>query len=75
MLKKIILLGSGKLGKELVIALKRLGQTIIIFGKPVTRVHRRMGVALAHDDLQKGSMEELRKRAKKIADCVEIVTG
>ena len=27
--KKILLLGSGELGKELVIALKRLGQTVI----------------------------------------------
>ena len=27
--KKIVLLGSGELGKELVIALKRLGQTVI----------------------------------------------
>jgi phosphoribosylglycinamide formyltransferase 2 len=29
MQKKILLLGSGELGKELVIALKRLGQTVI----------------------------------------------
>jgi len=29
MKKKILLLGSGELGKELVIALKRLGQTVI----------------------------------------------
>ena len=27
--KKILLIGSGELGKELVIALKRLGQTVI----------------------------------------------
>lgn len=27
--KKILLLGSGELGKELVIALKRMGQTVI----------------------------------------------
>ncbi len=46
-----------------------------IFGKPFTRVHRRMGVALAHDDLKTGSIEELRKRAKEIADCVTVVTG
>ncbi|MDO8468268.1 MAG: formate-dependent phosphoribosylglycinamide formyltransferase [Candidatus Peribacter sp.] len=45
-----------------------------IFGKPFTRVHRRMGVALAHDDLKTGSIEELRKRAKEIADCVTVVT-
>ncbi|MFH0851380.1 MAG: formate-dependent phosphoribosylglycinamide formyltransferase [Candidatus Peregrinibacteria bacterium] len=45
-----------------------------IFGKPFTRVHRRMGVALAHDDLKTGSIEELRKRAKEIADCVSVVT-
>lgn len=56
-------------------ALEIAGSDLRIFGKPVTRMHRRMGVALAHDDLQKGSIEELRKRAKKIADCVEIVTG
>ena len=29
MLKKIMLLGSGELGKEFVIAAKRLGQTVI----------------------------------------------
>lgn len=51
------------------------GSDVRIFGKPFTRVHRRMGVALAHDSLQMGSIEELRKRAKQIADCVSVVTG
>jgi len=50
------------------------GSDIRIFGKPFTRVHRRMGVALAHDDPATGSIEELRKRAKEIADCVSVVT-
>ena len=56
-------------------ALKIPGSDVRIFGKPVTRVHRRMGVALAHDDLKSGSIDQLRKRAKQIADCVTVVTG
>jgi len=50
------------------------GSEIRIFGKPVTRVHRRMGVALAQSDRTTGSIDELRKRAKQIADCVSIIT-
>lgn len=42
-----------------------------IFGKPVTRKYRRMGVALAYDAA--GSSEsELRARAKKVADCIKV---
>jgi len=41
MQKKIMLLGSGELGKEFVIAAKRLGQTVIAVdsyaGAPATR--------------------------------------
>lgn len=42
-----------------------------IFGKPVTKVHRRMGVALTWGD-KDSDMIELRRRAKEIADCVRI---
>lgn len=42
-----------------------------IFGKPVTRKYRRMGVALAYD--KEGTPEkELRARAKKVADCIKV---
>ncbi len=43
-----------------------------IFGKPNTRPYRRMGIALAYDELN-SDMEELRKRAKLVADCIEVV--
>src|SRR3989338_810123 len=42
-----------------------------IFGKPVTRVHRRMGVALAYDKPD-ADVSQLRKKAKEIADCVMV---
>ena len=42
-----------------------------IFGKPVTRVHRRMGVALAYDKPD-ADVSQLRKKAKEIADCVRV---
>ncbi|MBI5155802.1 ATP-grasp domain-containing protein, partial [Candidatus Peregrinibacteria bacterium] len=60
------------IGMEKALAIRR--SDVRIFGKPFTRVHRRMGVALAHDDPATGSIEELRKRAKQIADCVTVVT-
>jgi phosphoribosylglycinamide formyltransferase 2 len=42
-----------------------------IFGKPVTRVHRRMGVVVVWDKL--GTPEkQLREKAKKIADMVRV---
>lgn len=59
-------------GMEKALAIR--GSDVRIFGKPATRVHRRMGVALAHDDRKTGSIEELRERAKEIADCVSVVT-
>ena len=43
-----------------------------IFGKPFTRKHRRMGVALAYD-LVGTDMNDLRKKAKEIADLVQVV--
>ncbi|MBP9773940.1 MAG: formate-dependent phosphoribosylglycinamide formyltransferase [Candidatus Peribacteraceae bacterium] len=47
---------------------------IRIFGKPSTRVHRRMGVAVAYDNPQTGNIDQLRKKAKEIADMITIVT-
>ncbi len=44
---------------------------IKIFGKPSTRKYRRMGVALAYDEVDT-NMTNLRKKAKQIADCVTI---
>ena len=44
---------------------------IKIFGKPFTRNYRRMGVALAYDDVTT-SVEELRMRAKEIAGCIKV---
>lgn len=44
---------------------------IKIFGKPNTRIYRRMGVALAYD--KTGTpIDELRKRAKEIADKIKV---
>lgn len=42
-----------------------------IFGKPNTRMYRRMGVALAYDEVGTNT-DELRKRAKEIADCIKV---
>lgn len=42
-----------------------------IFGKPNTRMYRRMGVALAYDNIGTPT-DELRKRAKEIADKIKI---
>lgn len=44
---------------------------IKIFGKPFTRKYRRMGVALAYDDVTT-SVEELRMRAKEVAGCIKV---
>jgi phosphoribosylglycinamide formyltransferase 2 len=44
-----------------------------IFGKPSTRMYRRMGVALAYDSVGT-STDDLRKRAKDAADCVKVQT-
>lgn len=42
-----------------------------IFGKPTTRVYRRMGVALAYGKTGTNT-DELRKHAKETADCVRV---
>lgn len=42
-----------------------------IFGKPTTRPYRRMGITIAYDDLNT-DVNELRKRAKELADIVSI---
>lgn len=42
-----------------------------IFGKPVTRKYRRMGVALAYDSIGT-STDNLRRKVKEIADCIII---
>ena len=42
-----------------------------IFGKPFTRVHRRMGVVLVYDKIGT-DINSLRKKAKEIADMVKV---
>lgn len=42
-----------------------------IFGKPNTRIYRRMGVAIAYDKIGTPT-EELRKRAREIADKIKV---
>ncbi len=42
-----------------------------IFGKPTTRPYRRMGVGLAYGDLN-ADLDELRKKAKQVADCIKV---
>jgi len=42
-----------------------------IFGKPSTRKYRRMGVGLAYEEVG-GSTDNVRKVAKKVADCIEM---
>lgn len=44
---------------------------IRIFGKPVTRKYRRMGIAFTYDEIG-SNIEDLRKKAKEIADCIEV---
>lgn len=44
---------------------------IRIFGKPTTRVNRRMGVVVCNDDLD-GDLEALRGKAKRLASYVEV---
>lgn len=44
---------------------------IRIFGKPVTREYRRMGIAFTYDEIG-SNIDDLRKKAKAIADCVQV---
>ncbi len=54
-------------------ALQQPNTDVRIFGKPTTRPYRRMGVALAYDNVG-ADMDALRAKAKGVADCVEIVS-
>ena len=51
--------------------LKAPNSDIKIFGKPFTRKYRRMGVALVYGDVG-ADVDELRKKAKEIADKVKV---
>ena len=53
-------------------ALEQSNTDVRIFGKPTTRPYRRMGVALAYDDVG-AEMDGLRAKAKEAAECVKIV--
>ncbi|MDX1650964.1 MAG: formate-dependent phosphoribosylglycinamide formyltransferase [Brumimicrobium sp.] len=44
---------------------------IRIFGKPVTRKHRRMGIAFTYDEIG-SNIAELRKKATKIASLIKV---
>jgi phosphoribosylglycinamide formyltransferase 2 len=52
-------------------ALEQVNTEVRIFGKPSTRLYRRMGVALAYGEVDT-DMNELRKKAKAAADCIII---
>jgi len=53
-------------------ALEQSNTDVRIFGKPTTTPYRRMGVALAYDDVG-AEMDGLRAKAKEAAECVKIV--
>lgn len=52
-------------------ALSFTNSDIRIFGKPITRTYRRMGVALTWDK-EDSDIHALRSKAKEIADCITI---
>src|SRR6187431_1255846 len=52
-------------------ALEEPNTDVRIFGKPTIRPYRRMGVALAHDDLN-ADINALRQKAKETADKISI---
>ena len=53
-------------------ALEFTNSDIRLFGKPITRKYRRMGVALTWDTTD-ADINELRSKAKNIADCITIL--
>jgi phosphoribosylglycinamide formyltransferase 2 len=55
-------------------ALMEAKTDIRIFGKPVTRKYRRMGVVVTYDRVG-SNMNELRKKAQTVADKVKIITS
>ena len=52
-------------------ALEIENSDIRIFGKPITRKYRRMGIALTWD-VKDADIKALRAKAKEIADCITI---
>jgi phosphoribosylglycinamide formyltransferase 2 len=52
-------------------ALEIENSDVRIFGKPITRKFRRMGIALTWD-AKNADIKSLREKAKKIADCITI---
>jgi phosphoribosylglycinamide formyltransferase 2 len=54
-------------------ALKEPKTDIRIFGKPVTREYRRMGVALAYDNAET-DIDLLKEKAKRVASLVSVVS-
>jgi len=52
-------------------AVKIAKSDLRIFGKPETRMYRRMGVGLAYNK-PGADTDELRKRAKEVADCIRV---
>jgi len=52
-------------------ALAQINTDVRIFGKPSTRPYRRMAVALVYEAID-GDINELRKKAKTVADCITI---
>jgi phosphoribosylglycinamide formyltransferase 2 len=53
-------------------ALKIKNSDIRIFGKPFSRLYRRMGVALTYGD-KDDDVNELRNRARKIAESIKVI--
>ena len=71
---KVVLLGGGELGKEVVIELQRLGvpeSELRLFGKPESFAKRRMSVAVARGS----DVSKARARAKQAASRVRVVKG
>ncbi len=52
-------------------ALEQTNTDVRIFGKPSTRLYRRMAVALVYDTID-ADMNVLRKKAKEAADCIRV---
>lgn len=52
-------------------ALEQTNSDVRIFGKPTTRPYRRMAVALVYDNID-AEINELRKKAKTVADCISV---
>ncbi len=53
-------------------ALSEPQSDIRIFGKPATRPYRRMGVSLVYEHDINTDLEQLRQKARRLADCVRV---